>query len=461
MDFWRSGQARTYRDVRIGGGKSMGLRERITGFHFPAWAPVAFIIVLVFGILGILFYTRQASAAPHIGDHWHAAYAIYIGDTRQPNIPTFTGPEETHTHGDGMIHMHPFIAAGEGHGSSLGKFFEYGGGKLADDELKVPGQKETHKNGDAIDGKAAELRILRADSGIHPLGGDFARAIQSCDAKDESAFERVNSRYIPQDGDCIRIVFAAPEVKPVVQSDRTIISPDQATREIAIDVTGTGAGTAFSPASIDVKAGETVKVTLSDKSVVEDKNNPPFHGLRFSGADRQYGTSDDFVTDPPTLDPGQQGTAVIRFDAPGEFEFKDEAPVKEGVAPATGKVVVGQAEATPAPTGTPPAGATPTPAPADVTLALNVSDSGFDPPEITAAAGKSFRITLTNTGTVVHNLRIAGPDGQFRTDDDIAVSGFVNPGASGEASGKIDAPGQYPFRDDFNPTLLAGTLIVQ
>ena len=73
----------------------MGLRERITGFHFPAWAPVAFIIVLVFGILGILFYTRQASAAPHIGDHWHAAYAIYIGDTRQPNIPTFTGPEET------------------------------------------------------------------------------------------------------------------------------------------------------------------------------------------------------------------------------------------------------------------------------------------------------------------------------------------------------------------------------
>ncbi len=105
MDFWRSGQARTYRDVRIGGGKSMGLRERITGFHFPAWAPVAFIIVLVFGILGILFYTRQASAAPHIGDHWHAAYAIYIGDTRQPNIPTFTGPEETHTHGDGMIRI--------------------------------------------------------------------------------------------------------------------------------------------------------------------------------------------------------------------------------------------------------------------------------------------------------------------------------------------------------------------
>ncbi|TMB68763.1 MAG: hypothetical protein E6J43_05730 [Chloroflexi bacterium] len=457
MDFWRSGQARTYRDVR-GTGRSMGLRERITGFHFPAWAPVGFIIVLVFGILGILFYTRQASAAPHIGDHWHAAYAIYIGNTRQPNIPTFTGPEETHTHGDGMIHMHPFITAGEGQGASVRKFFEYGGGSLTDDELKVPGQKDTHKNGDQIDGKAAELRILRADSGIHPLGSDFARAIQACDAKDESAFERVNSRYIAQDGDCIRIVFAAPEVKPVVQSDRTIIAPDQATREILMDATGTAATTAFTPAAIDVKAGETVKVTLSNKSI--DKTPAPFHGLRFSGADRQYGTSDDFVTNPPTLDPGQKGTAVIRFDTPGEYEFKDENTF-EGVPPATGKVVVGQSEATPAPTATAAPGATPTPAPADITLSLSVSDSGFDPPEITAAAAKSFRITLTNTGTVVHNLRIAGPDGQFRTDDDIAVSGFVNPGASGEASGKIDAPGRYPFRDDFNPTLLTGTLIVQ
>ena len=353
--------------------------------------------------------------------------------------------------------MHPFITAGEGRGSSVGNFFKYGGGELTDDSLKVPGQKDTHKNGDQVDGKTAELRILRADSGIHPLGSDFARAIQACDAKDESAFERVNSRYIAQDGDCIRIVFAAPEVKPVVQADRTIISADQATREITMDVTGTDATTAFTPAAIEVKAGETVKVTLTNKSA----ETGAFHGLRFSGSDRQYGTSDDFVTDPPTLDPGQKGTVVVRFDAPGDYEFKDEAPVKEGVPPVTGKIVVGQAEATPAPTATPGPGTTPSPAPAELNLALNVSDSGFDPPEITAAAGKSFKITLTNTGTVVHNLRIAGPDGQFRTDDDIAVSGFVNPGASGDASGKIDAPGRYPFRDDFNPTQFAGTLIVQ
>ena len=32
------------------------------------------------------------------------------------------------------------------------------------------GARYTHKNGDQVDGKTAELRILRADSGIHPLG---------------------------------------------------------------------------------------------------------------------------------------------------------------------------------------------------------------------------------------------------------------------------------------------------
>jgi hypothetical protein len=151
---------------------------------------------------------------PVIGDHWHAPYAIFIGNARQPNMPSFTGPEGTHTHGDGVIHMHPFIKAGEGRGASLGKFFEYGGGRLTDDELKIPGQNETHRNGDEIEGAAAELRILRADSGIHPLGGDFAGATQTCDGKDESAFERVDSRYIPRDGDCIRIVFAGPLVTP-------------------------------------------------------------------------------------------------------------------------------------------------------------------------------------------------------------------------------------------------------
>ncbi len=153
--------------------------------------------------------SAQAQSGPFINDHWHAAYAIFVGGERQPNIPTFTGPEEIHTHGDGIIHMHPFIPAGEGEGASLASFFRYGGGELTDDTLRIPGQRETYRAGDSVPGgdAPAVIRILRADSGIHPLGSGFSVAVQACDALPDDQYKEVEPQYIPQDGDCIRIVW--------------------------------------------------------------------------------------------------------------------------------------------------------------------------------------------------------------------------------------------------------------
>jgi plastocyanin len=432
MDFWRSGQARTYRDPRAAR-KSMGLWQRITGFHFPAWMPVATIMVVVLAILGALFFVQSAKGAPRIGDHWHAPYSIYIGDELQPRIQEVVTSEGIHTHGDGVIHIHPHSSVAEGGGAALEHFFGDQGGKLTNSELQIPGRKETYKNGDEVNGQRAELRILRADSGIHPLGGNFSQAIVACDSKPAAEFVRESPRYVPQDGDCIRIVFGPPEVVPVVQPDRTIIDPSQAERVIEMSVTGSGAETVFTPATIDLKAGETVKIVLTNNSQVTqqgDQTIAPNHGMRFSGADRQYGTSDDFVL--PNIDPGQglSGEVTIRFDAPGEYEFRDEQAL-EGVTPVTGKVIVGEAAATPDPA------ATPTAVPADISHDVSVTDAAFEPAALTVEAGKSFRINVTNNGSLIHNLCIAGPDGQFRT------------------------PGTYPFRDEFNKTIITGTLTVQ
>jgi len=273
---------------------------------------------------------------PRIGDHWHAPYVVFVGNQRQPNIPNFTGHEEVHTHGDGIIHIHPFISAGEGAGAAIGRLFEYGFGKLDSKELRIPGQRKVYTNGDIVQGTDGEgvLRILRADSGIHPLGSQFTQAIQACDAKPESEFEEVNSLYIPQDGDCMRIIFGPPGVQVMVETDRTIISA--ATRTIEIEVSGSEANPAFSPPSIEVKQGEIVKIALTNTSI----ELIAYHGLRFSGLDKKYGTKDDFVTDPPTLGVGQEGKVVIRFEQAGEFEFRDEPPVGEGVQPVTGRVTV-------------------------------------------------------------------------------------------------------------------------
>lgn len=157
---------------------------------------------------------------PFIGDHWHAPYAIFVDGTRLPAIPEVITPEGIHTHGDGIIHIHPHIAAGEGQGASLASFFAALGGELSDTEMRVPGHSNVYQDGAIagesedgviVNGEVLRLRILRADSGIHPLGAGFAAAGKACNDKPESEFDEVDAHYVPRDGDCIRIVFGPAE----------------------------------------------------------------------------------------------------------------------------------------------------------------------------------------------------------------------------------------------------------
>jgi hypothetical protein len=145
-EFWRRGSAKSAQ-ASAGSQKKLGIWQRITGFHFPAWVPVVGIIVIVFGILGALFWTRSATGAPRIGsDHWHATYTFTACGQKQPNAPFWEAG--VHTHGDGIIHMHPFRTSEEGAGARLVKWFEYGGGKLTNDSIRMPGSNEEWNNGE-------------------------------------------------------------------------------------------------------------------------------------------------------------------------------------------------------------------------------------------------------------------------------------------------------------------------
>jgi len=123
--------------------------------------------------VAVLLFEAASSgdSGPTLGDHWHAPYEIYIGNELQPPIPETITPQGIHTHGDGVIHVHPHIQAGEGNGAKIANFFGDQGGRLTISDMRIPGRPETYKNGDDVDGdgKAEELRVLRADSGIHPL----------------------------------------------------------------------------------------------------------------------------------------------------------------------------------------------------------------------------------------------------------------------------------------------------
>ena len=425
MDFWRSARQRTHRQR----GTSARNQSRIGGIGVPAWMPVVAIILATFGLLGLLFFSRSVSGAPRIGDHWHAPYQIVICGEKQPPIGTFeAGSGSPGTHGDGVMHQHPFSPAGEGSASNLKSFFDVGGGKLSGNEIQVPGYRETYKNGDKCpDGTEGVVQVFLNSQKVDNF-----------------------TRYIAKDGDLLRIVFGAPE--DVAQlDDRIVIADGQATREITIDVSGSESATQFSPSSLDVEAGEAVRVRLRNTADVS-------HAFRVSGADGEYGNGDDFVLTPDGQDPettsgvllpGEEGAVVVRLDFPGSVEFYDETAQS-----ATGLITVAE--------GTPKEepGEDVDSEDAEPTVEVALTDHVFTPSAIEVTGGEEFRIRLVSEGRFVHNMRIAGPDGEFETDDDI-LSDDVLPGETVDFVATLDEPGTYAVRCDFHPVEHTGVIQIQ
>ena len=143
---------------------------------------------------------EHVEEAPRIGEHhWHATYQVFICGDRQPNflrwdvatIDTVRTSTGIHTHGDGVIHIHPLLPSEEGQGARLIKFFESGDGKLNQTEMRMPGSREAFNNGDVCpDGSEAVLQVFVNGERLDDWAG-----------------------YIPQDGDRVRIVFGPPDAE--------------------------------------------------------------------------------------------------------------------------------------------------------------------------------------------------------------------------------------------------------
>ena len=99
------------------------------------------------------------------------------------------------------------------------------------------------------------------------------------------------------------------------------------------------------------------------------------------------------------------------------------------------------------------------------TINIETNDDGqnvntrYVPNAITGQAGEVIEILVTNAGSVAHNLRFPGSDGEYNTRDDWFVEpGTLQPGETGRVVVKIDEPGSYPFRCDFHVLIHLGTL---
>jgi hypothetical protein len=151
--------------------------------------PAVVLGVVIVGLLTIV-YARESrpdpgSFPPQVGDHWHAAYGMYVCDGW---LPKLTGNQEEkttssdgseqyvnedfgstgiHSHDDGVIHYHPYSAKAVGKRAKLGVFLDVYDVELDTEHLKLPasqGGEEWDVDDFKCDGKDVQIKVIAWDN---------------------------------------------------------------------------------------------------------------------------------------------------------------------------------------------------------------------------------------------------------------------------------------------------------
>ena len=110
------------RAARTGGRVSSGQPRSLL---FPS----VITMVLILGV-SLVVYARNdrnkedLGGTPQLGEHIHQAIAFNVCGDFLPDIPTFESQIGIHTHGDGVIHIHPFSQLGVGANATLGRYLK-------------------------------------------------------------------------------------------------------------------------------------------------------------------------------------------------------------------------------------------------------------------------------------------------------------------------------------------------
>jgi hypothetical protein len=132
--------------------------------------PITMVAVIALGAL-LVVYARQgttvsAAVAPKLNDdHWHVAYGVYVCKEFKTAIQTQNELVNgvslgIHTHGDGVIHIHPFASNAAGRNAKLGVFFKAAGVKASTGKMAFPEDIGTYQNTtDTCEGKAATWKL--------------------------------------------------------------------------------------------------------------------------------------------------------------------------------------------------------------------------------------------------------------------------------------------------------------
>jgi plastocyanin len=97
----------------------------------------------------------------------------------------------------------------------------------------------------------------------------------------------------------------------------------------------------------------------------------------------------------------------------------------------------------------------------DGIIAIEATNTLFAPNRWSMALGETALIRVINDDQQQHNLRIAGLDGAFESDDDaLTVPDAIAAGETGELTFVPLVPGQFTFRCDYHPSAMGGQIEV-
>jgi hypothetical protein len=191
------------RAARAGGRVSSGQPRSLL---FPG----VLTLVIVLGT-SLIVYARNdrnkddLGGVPQLGDHIHMAISFVACGEFLPDLPEFESSIGIHTHGDGVMHIHPFSQLGVGANATLGRFIKdaHDDGELdvavTNTSLSYLGEKYTEGKSKCDGVKNPTLRV-----GYWPNVG-------KADAKPDITTGDFSDLKITKDGGGITIFFGDPK----------------------------------------------------------------------------------------------------------------------------------------------------------------------------------------------------------------------------------------------------------
>lgn len=160
------------RAARAGGSRRPGQR-RALGF------PIVIASVVILGSVLVLVArsSRDANAEPRSqadgvdAQHWHAAFGFsFCGefqrttDSGAPLVDIGADALGIHTHGDSVIHIHPFIDSAGGRNARMQIFFDQVGLEVSDSVIAFPDGEDWDEEADTctVDGEEVPGQIVIA-----------------------------------------------------------------------------------------------------------------------------------------------------------------------------------------------------------------------------------------------------------------------------------------------------------